>query len=364
MRKVYRLFSFFKIQLPPTLSQLEWSHRDDGAFANFLDKLPSCVNLKYLLISHVQLDEIVLRRLLDCFSSLRQLMVIVFKFVRFASIEFLQSAEVLTPPPLKSLKFDLCYGDIRHTVLQFLQYASSEMQFVQINSIYEENQLNSFYKLVPALNKRNIWLQFGVLQRQPSSTIRVLPVVVNEENDLRAENNDNNDFQCHTVVPYPPLEFRDVLCKLDLSFVEDAAFLVGLLSCGVYSRLLEARFIQCSALTDVGLELLSKNSVRLRKLYINGCDEITSGGLEEFCKSWNVRKSKELNIVWRSEMKFKDFAEEFGKTYPHLNVSYHDKKLPNDTKGQKIVVWDCRKMLTIQDYAPNDLHSIMGFVVP
>lgn len=352
----------FKVQFPASLSQLEWSHRDDEAFSNFIDNLPLCVNLKYLLISHVHLEETVLQRLFNCFSALPHLMFVVFKFVKFASVDYC-TIETPTPPPLKSIKFDLCYGDIEGIVNLFIRYSSVELQIIQINSIYEEDQINSLYKIIPALNKRNLWLQMGVLQRQATTTIRVAPI--RERNANAADHlQDDVDAAAGRSELYPPLEFRDVLCKLDLSFVENDAFVSKLLSCGIYTKLLEARFIQCSALNDNGLSHLSKICVRLRKLYMNDCENVTSSGLEEFVKSWDGRKSKELNIVWRAELKFSDFCRELTKNYQQLNVKCYDKSLPNDVKGQKITIWDNRKMLTIHDYSPNELHWIMGFVVP
>uniref|UniRef100_A0A915I9K8 Uncharacterized protein n=1 Tax=Romanomermis culicivorax TaxID=13658 RepID=A0A915I9K8_ROMCU len=126
------------VVLPPTLTYLEWTHRDDTKFFFFINKLCNCPKLNYLSISHVFMHELSQRILFDFFEHLPELMYLTFKFVRFTKPLTGSAGESNSPKNndhvllktdqkinndndatntsvdekfvgLKVLKFDLCY---------------------------------------------------------------------------------------------------------------------------------------------------------------------------------------------------------------------------------------------------------------
>lgn len=395
------------VALPLSVTQMEWSHRDDAAFGGFLDKLERCPSVKYLLIGHVELDEPTCRRLLRIMRVvLRQLLVVVFKFVKFPAIRFdVDDDEVRTnlpngqhQPLIKVAKFDLCYGDIYHTVSEFVRVFGAQMQIVGINTILEERQLASVYRLMPVLKKRDLWLQLGILQRATG------PVVIFNNNPSGANGADNGlaivdggrnaeeNRNGTSNLLRPPLELCDTVMKLDVSFVDSFPLLNSILTCGIYKNLLELKFIQCKALNDSSLEVVAKFFFRLKRLQLSSCNECTDRGLMHFVRHWDDRRSKQLCIVWRvggNEASACSIPSLYLRLMLERNVLLEGKKmtrikkkLPSDGEGERLMVWSknwtngkvdeigdqksingksSEKTLVFQDYCENELHWIMGF---
>ncbi|VDP16478.1 unnamed protein product [Soboliphyme baturini] len=148
---------------PPSLRQLEWHHRDDSALEAFMDKVSACRNLQCLMIAYVHFDASSLTRLLSIFTQLKFLRTLGFKFVRFPVLTQLECGT--NSPPIKILKLDSCYGNIRDIVTMFRNFIPVTLSFLSINTILEENQLSDINSLVPSLARQNILLHLGIMQR-------------------------------------------------------------------------------------------------------------------------------------------------------------------------------------------------------
>uniref|UniRef100_A0A915IAR4 Uncharacterized protein n=1 Tax=Romanomermis culicivorax TaxID=13658 RepID=A0A915IAR4_ROMCU len=136
---------------------------------------------------------------------------------------------------------------------------------------------------------------------------------------------------------------------------------------------------------------------RLRKLQLTDCSSVQNevSCLEEFLRQWTSRKSKCLQIIWRLCL-FRDLnllmeklisgkmcrrphaanVEVEGSTPPTLNIKLDTKIWPDQgtdasctngetKKNQRLTIYDSQgKMLTVQDYSPNELSTIFGAVIP
>lgn len=354
--------------LPPSITQLEWSNRKVERFEDFLPKLAGLPNLQYLLLGHVDFARTdVLRDFFNVCAPLDSLNFLVFKFVKFPSesLTWLQ-LDFGDQPPLpvcKVLKIDLCYGDLNLTLKNFIAF-SDQLKIVSLNYLYEDFTMPVFNEILPTLQNKKISVQFGLLQKNSGKLIRC-PI---------------SELEMSCTLRPPILALKDVLWKLDMSFLEDAELLKLLLSCGAYWQLIEMKFVSCPAVDDEFLETAAKNCPRLRKVSISRCDKVTAAGINAFLVNWDARKSRCLNVMWRSKDHPAAYYLHLLKNTEVLTDKFRSrfitKTFPNDALGERIIVWDKKerhddvgailpaKTMVIQDYTDSDSHAILGFSVP
>uniref|UniRef100_A0A914UWY9 Uncharacterized protein n=1 Tax=Plectus sambesii TaxID=2011161 RepID=A0A914UWY9_9BILA len=110
---------------------------------------------------------------------------------------------------------------------------------------------------------------------------------------------------------------------------------------------------------------------RLHKLAVINCERTTDAGIRSFVSDFGVRTCASLQIVWKRARShpaafFLDLVNEHRALLDGLRSRFISKKFPNDSSGERIVVWnkERKKALFIQDYSPSEQHRILGFAVP
>jgi hypothetical protein len=120
----------------------------------------------------------------------------------------------------------------------------------------EDADLNEFYSLTPLFKSRNISVQFGFLQKFTSDDasssrygsyiiyLRMYPNIAS----LRPSSDVPKELTM------APADMRHILCKLDMSFLDDSRILMSLIyGCSTHAimvQLVEMKFVQCKAVTD------------------------------------------------------------------------------------------------------------------
>ncbi len=351
-------------QLPPSITQLEWSNRREERFLDFLPKLEHLHRLEYLLLGHVDFArDDVLNQFLQVCSGLLELHFIVFRFAKFPTangVPWVQDVDFHPLSAAKVIKLDLCYGDLKIMIKELLSLCvSSQLKILSLNCLYEDFELLKFYDIFSMLETEQISLQFGLLQKNSKKL--------------------NRDTTSGDL-PFPPTCFRNILWKLDMSFLEDSEMLKVALSSGVYWQLIEMKFVNCPGLDDDFLELASKTCPRLKKIIISRCDNVTGKGVNSFLINWNSRKVRNLHIVWRSSdhpaAYYLDLLKNSEVLTDKLKSKFITKRLPGDNFCERIIVWDKEvrrdevgcilpsKTLVIQDYSDSESHWILGFCIP
>lgn len=344
------------VVFPPNLTELEWTASRESSSSDSseqLCKLETCRNLKYLLLAHTNFDTgESLTAFLRTISQLPHIMLIAFKFCRFKVVDL--EAEIQPLEALKAVKIDLCYGEVRNAISRIFALGPN-MKLFSFECMLTLTAVQDAYHFMSIVYRRNMLFKFSVLQRFSSA--------------LEGERNaDMNDFT-------PPAPFQDIIGRLDLSFVTEAAMINCFIRNGWYARLQEFKAVRCDGVTDATLSLLAQCCPMLSKVYLTGCLNVSVQGLLPFVAHSDSRRARFLRVgVCGAGLKLADLCSLIDSHIanvlpPDRKIQYQliHKRLPEEKLEEyfRLVVWECatQKQLMFHDYPSNALSNLIGLVV-
>jgi hypothetical protein len=338
------------VELPPSITSLEWSNRNCEVFKDFIPKLAKLKRLEYLSVAHAEPAKEELSDFLTAIDSsqLNSLRYLSFKFVKFEN-SYLSWPRIFLDH-LRFLKFDLCYGNLPLVIGNFLQRTNKNLKFISLNIISdEENVFRPLYEdIATRLYEKSIALHLGLLQRNnPPST-----------GETEKTSKPTTDI-CPTT-----RQFCLILSKFNASFVSDTPLLQNIFVGPKYPFLTEIKFVQCQGLTNDILGLVSLTCLRLKKLSILSCRECSETGLLYFIHSFQTRLSLTLEIVWKGDKNrsnpinlYLKLKTDSAKVLNGRRILCKTKQFPKGHAGQCVVIWEDTKVLRIQvpPYSPYTL---------
>uniref|UniRef100_A0A0N5B672 F-box domain-containing protein n=1 Tax=Strongyloides papillosus TaxID=174720 RepID=A0A0N5B672_STREA len=363
-------------ELPPNLHTFEWLNRGEGKFSEILPKIKKLSKLEYLMLGHAEIlsnNEFI--EFISSISSknLPLLQYIIFRFCKIGrsndngnrfdypqsiqenpqnvennKLDDLVIPENLNLNSLKVLKLDLCYGNLKVIIDKFLSLTGSNLKVLSLNVISDDSSLDDIYEIARRLNDRDITLHLGLLQK-----------------DKRKKNQPTPEYKV------PPIAMNNVLSKFEASFVDDNALLNILINSHSYAKLTDIKFVQCPSVTNDILSHIANNCTKVKKMSIINCDDATEFGMLQFVKAFHIRKSQNLQIIWKRDRKYArpasfylQLVSDHQDLLKGLKARFFSKKFCEENDGERIVIWNNeKKMLNIQDYNEGDQHRVLGIVM-
>uniref|UniRef100_A0A0N4ZS89 F-box domain-containing protein n=1 Tax=Parastrongyloides trichosuri TaxID=131310 RepID=A0A0N4ZS89_PARTI len=363
-------------ELPPNLHTFEWLNRGEGRFNEILPKIKKLSKLEYLMLGHAEIltnNEFI--NFISTISSdnLPSLQYIIFRFCKIGkTTEGTSRFDYLFPPnevpqqlesnkleelvlpsnlqlkSLKVLKLDLCYGNLTVIIDKFLSLTGPNLKILSLNVISDDSSIEDMYEISRRLNDRNVALHLGLLQK-----------------DKRKKNQPIPEYKI------PPYAMTNVLSKFEASFVDDDALIQVLINSHSYSKLTDLKFVQCPSITNDILLHIANYCTKVKKISIINCDDVTEAGILHFVKTFNDRKSRNLQIVWKRDRKYArpaSFYLQLVSDHQHLlkglKARFFSKRFCEENDGERIVIWNNdKKTLNIQDYNEGDQHRVLGIVM-
>ncbi|VDO18645.1 unnamed protein product [Heligmosomoides polygyrus] len=277
------------LELPKTVTSLDFSKRDQTHYRALLPKLIHLSNLEYFTLSHADMSKS------DDFNDFVRINL---RMCKICSLNLCDNELVMN---LKMIKFDLCYGNILAAINEFLSF-NPKLSILSVNVLCNRDSLETVYSVCSELRTRHVGLHLSILQNYPDPKGYESPF-----NELR-----------------PPTSLFYVLSKFEASFVEDAILFRSLLMSGSLKVLRECKFVECDALTSEVLQHLSEITWRrdrrvgsLAACYlslVHDHREVIKGKKARFfAKTFSENEEGEEIVVWEPDtsktVRIRDFND-------------------------------------------------------
>lgn len=183
------------LELPKTVTSLDFSKRDQTHYRALLPKLIHLSNLEYFTLSHADMSKS------DDFNdfvrivanNLPKLTILNLRMCKICSLNLCDNELVMN---LKMIKFDLCYGNILAAINEFLSF-NPKLSILSVNVLCNRDSLETVYSVCSELRTRHVGLHL--------QSCRTIPIQRATNHHLTSFDRRRHYFTCCQSLRHPSL---------------------------------------------------------------------------------------------------------------------------------------------------------------